>query len=724
MRPVALATSLAAGLVLALSTLVGTPAAKADAEPSPLQVSIDTVAPGYVPATGNLVLSGRVGNRSSTALVGIAVRLRIGTWTLTSREQIAQVDSVADELTPDLASLTVSEGQVIGVPIAVEPTLVAQVLMPGAQASFRIAIPADVLPLPANGVYTVGVEALSGYSGDAAAAESAGVDRVLVPWIDPTSGVQPTTLVWLWPVAAWPAQDSNGVLLDTTTPQEFATGGRLRRIVDLGGDSPVPVTWIVDPQSLQIAQEMTTGYRVLVDGAIVPGDDPGAAAAWLSSLQQALRGRGAAANVDVPVRVLPYADVDIAALQRAGLERDIVRSLATAPVLARGPLGRRPTGLVVMAPGGNLEQPSIDLLATSGVNALILSAAAMPPSPPVPFTPSGSASIPTSTGSMRVVLTDPALSHIVDATPTSASQVTHLEQRFLSETALVSLQLPGSARTIVAAPSSARWDPTDVLITRLLDRSRRTPWITPGTFSDIVDSLPSSVPRQHAAFSERERSAELGRQYLARAAETQARLASLAGILEDPVDLVESVSMTLLRTESSAWREQRNVGEQLMRRTSGRVTADIDAVRILSRNTITLSGEAGDIPITIANDLGQRITVQLDVTASPAARLSVEPIPPVTVEPGRKMSIEVRAKVIGGGPVPVTLQLRTTEGEAFGQAVSVELRSTAYARAATWVVVAALGVIALFVVVGIIRRIRRTPPTGTPSTTPAAQGAS
>jgi hypothetical protein len=510
-------------------------------------------------------------------------------------------------------------------------------------------------------------------------------------------------------VAGWPAQDSDGVLLDTTMPQEFAEGGRLRRIVDLGGRSPVPVTWIVDPQALQIAQEMTTGYRVLVDGSIVPGDDPGAAADWLAALQQALRGRGAGGvATDAPVRVLPYADIDIAALQRADLERDIVRAVTAAPVIARGPLGRRPTGVVVMAPGGNLEQSSIDLLATARVDALILSAAAMPPNPPVSFTPSGSASIPTTTGALRVVITDPALSRIVDAAPTSESQITHLEQEFLSETALVSLQLPGTARTIVAAPSNARWNPSDSLVARLLDRTRRTPWLAAGTFSDIVDSLPSSVTRDHLPLTERERSDELGRQYLARVAETQARLTSLAGVLADPVGLVESVSTTLLRTESSAWRDQRNVGEQLLRRTSSRVTTDIEAVRILSRNTITLSGESGDIPITIANDLSQSITVQLGVSATPAARLTVEPIPAVTIEPGRKMSLEVRAKVIGGGPVPVTLQLLTVQGERFGQPVSIDLRSTAYARAATWVVVAALGVIALFVVIGILRRIRRT----------------
>jgi len=350
---------------------------------------------------------------------------------------------------------------------------------------------------------------------------------------------------------------------------------------------------------------------------------------------------------------------------------------------------------------------------------VILSAAAMPPSPPVSFTPSGSASIPTTTGALRAVLTDPALSAIIDSVPTSDSQVAHLEQRFLSETALISLQLPGTARTIVAAPSSSRWNPSDALIGRLLDRTRRTPWLTAGTFSSIVDSLPSSVPRQHAGLSEAERSAELGRQYLARAAETQVRLQSLAGVLQDPVSLVESVSMALLRAASTGWREQRNVGEQLLRRTTSRVSGDIDAVRILSRNTITLSGESGSIPITIANDLGQAITVQLGVTATPAARLTVEPIAPVVIEPGRKMSLEVRAKVIGGGPVPVTLQLRTAEGEAFGPPVTVELRSTAYARAATWVVVGALGVIAIFVVVGIIRRVRRgTSPPAPASTSP------
>jgi hypothetical protein len=55
----------------------------------------------------------------------------------------------------------------------------------------------------------------------------------------------------------------------------------------------------------------------------------------------------------------------------------------------------------------------------------------------------------------------------------------------------------------------------------------------------------------------------------------------------------------------------------------------------------------------------------------------------------------------------VRVQLLTPDGQDYGQPATIELASTAYARAASWVVIVAFVAIAIFVVVGITRRIRR-----------------
>lgn len=79
----------------------------------------------------------------------------------------------------------------------------------------------------------------------------------------------------------------------------------------------------------------------------------------------------------------------------------------------------------------------------------------------------------------------------------------------------------------------------------------------------------------------------------------------------------------------------------------------------------------------------------------------------IVIDPGKKVSVEIDARVIGGRSLPVRVQLLTPDGQDYGQPATIELASTAYARAASWVVIVAFVAIAVFVVVGIIRRIRR-----------------
>ncbi len=123
-------------------------------------------------------------------------------------------------------------------------------------------------------------------------------------------------------------------------------------------------------------------------------------------------------------------------------------------------------------------------------------------------------------------------------------------------------------------------------------------------------------------------------------------------------------------------------------------------------STITFSGDAGRVPVTISNDLDRSVTVGVTLRGSPPLRLESEPLTEIRIEAGRMASVDIDARVVGGDPLPVEVQLLGPDGEDYGRPADIQLVSTAYARAAAWVVAAAFGAIAVFVVFGVIRRIR------------------
>jgi len=111
--------------------------------------------------------------------------------------------------------------------------------------------------------------------------------------------------------------------------------------------------------------------------------------------------------------------------------------------------------------------------------------------------------------------------------------------------------------------------------------------------------------------------------------------------------------------------------------------------------------------VTIANDLDRSVTIGVQLRGIPSARLESDPLYDITIEPGKKVSVELEATVIGGRTLSAGVALLTPEGEDFGVPARIELVSTAYARAAAWVVGAAFAAIVLFVVVGITRRVHK-----------------
>jgi hypothetical protein len=110
---------------------------------------------------------------------------------------------------------------------------------------------------------------------------------------------------------------------------------------------------------------------------------------------------------------------------------------------------------------------------------------------------------------------------------------------------------------------------------------------------------------------------------------------------------------------------------------------------------VSLPGESGVIPVTVANDLDRPARVGLRLTGTPRVRFEADDVEPVTIAPGQKQTFEVLATVLGTGPVSVEITLLTPEGETFGTPATTEVRSAAYARAAQGVVLGLFGILVL-----------------------------
>lgn len=679
-------------LTLALAVLVAvlTLALPARAETAPIAVQLQRITP-LIPGDGDtLRISGTAINTTTRELTDVQVRLRI------SRAPIANLNDEqgANQI---LDSTRAS---------------VAQSLEPRAQRPFALAVPFSSLPLAGDGVYALGVD-LVGRNSNGGNETVLGSTETLITWFPKPDRVTPISLVWLWPLIQWPARDVNGVLLDSNTPDAISPGGRLDTLLQVGAKYPRLVSWILDPALLQTVADMTNGYEVRKSGELFIGSRVTEAQTWLDTLRTTLADARAAGVADgpLPARVLPYADVDAVAVTRAGMDADVVRSVTQAEPIAADILGEPTRGVVSWAPFGRLDGIADDVLVAAGTDAFILGGYAYTTAEGQPAR--GKVDVVTKTGSVPGVLIEPRLMNTLSLPQASADQALEVRQRFLAQTALLAQQLPKEGqRSVVAGPRNLMWSGSADTLTDLLRATLRAPWLDGQTLTTLLEAAPTtsdgpSSGLNRANYGKKARAAELPANYLARIERINTELAAFTAIVDNPVGISDAYSSAILRAQSATWRTDTNTGDALVRSIGQQLREQINLVRVLSTGTVTLSGDTGKVPVTIANDLDRAITVGVTLVGTPSARLSADAVTDISIEPGKKTSVEIQARVIGGRELPVRVQLLTPEGSNYGTPATITVVSTAYARAASWVVAAAFGAILIFVVIGVIRRITK-----------------
>lgn len=673
LRRLLLTLALLAPLVVCAAV---TPGPRASAATPVATVRLSTLTPAIGTTGTTIRAAGSVAATGEERLRDVEVRLRLSRTRVNSRAELA---AVAAGRAPSRDGVTV-----------VRERLPAD-LMPGQTAPFDLSLdPATVPTLGDFGVYVLNVEVVAGHRDGYG---RVAIVRTFLPWVPKQTEVKPTGFSVLWPLVAGPSRLADGSYADESLARQLAPTGRLGRLVSAGArlSQRLPLTWVVDPELLESARDMSGGYAALDRaGRRVEGRGQAVAAQWLAQVRSA--------TAQGTVVTLPYGDPDLVALARGGMTADLVASRDRAAKVAADLLGHPVVDDIAWPADGLVDARTLSALRGMDVGAAILDANGVPPELDLPYTPSGRADLSTGQGIMTGLLTDPGLTAILAARGDPVLGA----QRFLAETAMITAELPsvGTERVIVVAPPR-RWAPGQAQVDQLVDGMLGAPWLGPVSLSGLRAAAPPEIDRGPVAYPSRARRAELPPSYLAALRDLHTRIATFSSVLTDPEALVPPFDDAVFRLESSFWRGRQDRTNRLVAERSA-LTAKQAQVRVLP-GSYTFGSKSGTIPLTIANGLPQEVIVDVRLTPR-TPRLEIGDVAPVRIGPERKRQVEVPARAVANGVVIVDTSLRTPNGAAYSQPVQLRIRVTQYGTVALYITLAAAGVLFL---TGILRLFRR-----------------
>lgn len=758
-----LATVLSSVLV-ALGVL-GSPAAAslaparagADGDEAPLRVSMSSLNPSVIPRRGALIVTGKVTNTSESTFTDLQVYL------LTSREPIGTK--------ADLAAAAASEPTAeVGDRLATEG-LFTEIgdLGPGESAQYAVSVDRTDLEITDEpGVYWIGVHVLGAEEGIREPVAD-GRARSFIPLME--RGTQPVQVALTVPLREQVRRGTDTRLLDAARwGRLLRRDGRLERLVSLVSASTEPITWVVDPAVLEAASSLAAQNPPLDtrdDGSgpppgpgepspsPAPSPSPGAessagapsgtgsadpsarsstdeanqanqadagddasdgasgeseggggsdeasagrardAAAWLQSFRN-LAERSA-------VMALPYGDLDVAAVASnrfTGLQRLATRLSAS----ATGALGVDSDPIV--APGsGYLPGRAISRLDNDA--PVLVSDQALPDAEG-PFL--------TRQNGVDIALVDSSASSGGPG-PNPRTDPLALRQRILAEVALHALSEDSAQPLIISVPEG--WDPGPDWRQADFFGGLAVGWLQQvdlptalvrgtGPVDTSLPVYPLDERRSHIPLANQVASKEL-----IKTGSTYAELLTRNDSVSD------SLSETALLASSVDARSRPGPAVTLARSTANRVRLVMSRVVLDGPAFVLLSSDRGPIDVTIANNLERTVTVRLEAVTG-SADLAIDAPRAVTLGPGQRRPVGLRADSSSTGVRSVTLRAVTQDGTPIGTEVRLSVR-TSNVGLVLWLVMGAGGVIFLLAVAARIRRqLRARQATEGPSPEPAS----
>ncbi|WP_180930268.1 DUF6049 family protein [Streptomyces sp. AJS327] len=643
-------------------------------------LSLSDLAPTAPEPGDTLTISGTVTNKSAATISGGRIGLRVGP-PLTTRSAVEHVAKRRD-FVPGVDGTEISRKHSVRV----------AGMRPGISRTFRLEVPVSALKLDRNGVYQLSVS-LTGKTRARPYDQVLGIERSFLPW-QRGAVKKRAKLTYLWPLISdshltartESDEQQTPVFLDDSLARQIAPGGRLQQLVTLGRE--LPVTWVVDPDLLAAVDMMTKPYRVRKKGGgTTEGTAQQHAKEWLRDLQRAVApepGEGSTAKGAAPeVVALPFADPDLASLAHRGKGvRDALSSLGPATELAARTvetvLETEASTDFAWPVDGAVDSSIVDVATSAGAHHVIARSDSVQDRG-LPYTPSAPRPIG---GGNTAVVADANLSKAFEGDMSRAGRSTSAIQRFLAQAQVIAAQDPSQRRNLLVAPQrmpTVSQAQAMAVAIRTLDESGR--WTSHASLAQTARAKPDPRANRRVpsarAYPAALRARELPTRAFEEVRRTRATLDDFKVILSRDDRVVTPFGTAIHRTMSTSWRDSPAAAAEYRESVRDYLLGLVRKVRLIKKSDITLSGRSATIPVTVQNNLVQRVDgLELRLSSSRRIGLEVGEPQPVVVDGGHSQSVKFETTAKANGRATVVAQLYTKDGEPYGQPMEFKVKVT------------------------------------------------
>ncbi len=651
-----------------------------------LTISVDGVSPSYATPTATITVRGTVTNDTGSPVTGVQVQLLSSSVFFGTR---SAMDSYAAG--QDTLRLLAPEGIAVTLP---------GTLHSGKTAQWSASFTAASVGYPQFGVYPLAAQA------EYPDGTPLAIDRTLLPYWPGNAGAPtPLNVAWIWPLIDAPQQGLCAATLATNSlAGSLSAGGRLGTLLDVGQQYAVQddLTWAVDPALLSDVNVMTSKY--FVGGNSVCSDrqfeQPSVAAAqWLSLLRSS--------TTTEPMFFTPYADTDVAALTRAGLQQNTRTAFRLGQSVAAKILSRAASDPVAWPADGTANASTLTSLARDGgVSAVVLDSGELP-SIDGQYDNALNATTAGDGARMGALLADSGITSALGSASASSPAGAQFDaaQDFLADTAMILAEAPSLQRSLVIAPPR-HWDPSAAEAGALLSMTNSAPWLHKTDLSSLAAAAAHLSAKAPAPVSVPSGALSVG--YTDQIAAVTASAELYKDLLYRPgTDVMNTIDAAVTTTTSAAWRGAGAAGGwQALTNLGDNLKDNEQKVSIITGKKILLAGASGTTPVSVQNLLPVEVQVRVVATPSAGSQLSVGKFQDLIVVPtGKTGTAHVPLSSNAITTTTVQLQLQTADGSPLtwtSQSVSVQV--TRYGRAVLVLIAAALGVLVLTAVARWIRR--------------------
>jgi hypothetical protein len=191
-------------------------------------------------------------------------------------------------------------------------------------------------------------------------------------------------------------------------------------------------------------------------------------------------------------------------------------------------------------------------------------------------------------------------------------------------------------------------------------------------------------------------------------------------VVGDPDTMLAGYDAAIARAASAHWGEDPDGFAAAADDVRDTVERLRDQVTLLAPVDGTYSLASSDAPLvlTVQNDLPFAVEVRLELRTRGKVGLTTEDIGVTTLQPSSRTPLQIPAHVRQSGGFEVTAQLKTPGGDALGDAVQMQVKSTAYGSITVGITIGAaalLGLLFLRRAVRFVLKRRRGEPDGEPA---------